>query len=92
MNAVLASLSYEHRRVLTELYYNDRTYTEAAVSLGVPAGTVKSRKHYALCELRRAFEFEHSQVLEPRSARRAAIRDQRDLVRDPLAADRLARS
>jgi RNA polymerase sigma-70 factor (ECF subfamily) len=56
MEAVLASLSYEHRRVLTELYYNGRTYTEAAVCLGVPAGTVKSRTHYALCELRRALQ------------------------------------
>ncbi|WP_109636086.1 MULTISPECIES: sigma-70 family RNA polymerase sigma factor [Lentzea] len=68
MEAVLASLSYEHRRVLTELYYNDRTYTEAAVCLGVPTGTVKSRTHYALCELRRAFQLEASQILEPRPA------------------------
>jgi RNA polymerase sigma-70 factor (ECF subfamily) len=60
MEAVLASLSYEHRRVLTELYYNGRTYTEAAVCLGVPTGTVKSRTHYALCELRRAFQLEAS--------------------------------
>ncbi|MDT7787953.1 MAG: polymerase sigma-70 factor, subfamily [Pseudonocardiales bacterium] len=58
MGAVLASLSYEHRRVLMELYYNGRTYNEAAVCLGVPAGTVKSRSHYALCELRRAFQLE----------------------------------
>ncbi|KJK44207.1 hypothetical protein UK23_30195 [Lentzea aerocolonigenes] len=56
MDAVLASLSYEHRRVLMELYYNGRTYNEAAVCLGVPAGTVKSRSHYALCELRRQLE------------------------------------
>ena len=56
MDAVLSSLSYEHRRVLTELYYNGRTYNETAVRLGVPAGTVKSRTHYALCELRRQFE------------------------------------
>ncbi|MGW6929549.1 sigma-70 family RNA polymerase sigma factor [Lentzea sp. NPDC054927] len=69
MEAVLASLSYEHRRVLTELYYNGRTYTEAAVCLGVPAGTVKSRTHYALCELRRAFQLEPGEVLEPRPAR-----------------------
>ena len=53
---VLASLSYEHRRVLTELYYNGRTYTEAAVYLGVPTGTVKSRTHYALCELRKVLD------------------------------------
>lgn len=62
MDAVLASLSYEHRRVLTELYYNGRTYTEAAVCLGVPTGTVKSRSHYALCELRRAFQVERDCV------------------------------
>jgi RNA polymerase sigma-70 factor (ECF subfamily) len=69
METVLASLSYEHRRVLTELYYNGRTYTEVAVCLGVPTGTVKSRTHYALCELRRAFQLEARQVLEPRPAR-----------------------
>jgi RNA polymerase sigma-70 factor, ECF subfamily len=49
---VLRSLSDKHRAVLYELYYNDRTATEAADALGIPVGTVKSRAHHALRALR----------------------------------------
>jgi RNA polymerase sigma-70 factor (ECF subfamily) len=45
-------LSPEHRAVLVELYYKGRTVAEAAQVLGVAAGTVKSRSHYALRALR----------------------------------------
>ena len=38
--------------MLVELYYRGRTVTEAAESLGVPAGTVKSRSYHALRALR----------------------------------------
>jgi RNA polymerase sigma-70 factor, ECF subfamily len=45
-------LSTDHRRVLTELYLRDRSVAETAVTLGVPAGTVKSRSFHALRQLR----------------------------------------
>jgi RNA polymerase sigma-70 factor (ECF subfamily) len=50
----LDMLSDEHRAVLEQLYLNGRTVTEAAVVLGVPPGTVKSRSYYALRTLRDA--------------------------------------
>ena len=52
----LASLSPEHRAVIVELYYRDRTVAQAAQQLGVPEGTVKSRAYYALRALRVACE------------------------------------
>ncbi|MFD8977907.1 sigma-70 family RNA polymerase sigma factor [Streptomyces sp. NPDC059593] len=51
----LDRLTPEHREVLTELYYRERSVAEAADSLGIPAGTVKSRSHYALKALRETF-------------------------------------
>lgn len=48
----LRTLSAEHRQALVETYYRGRTAAEAAEVLGVPPGTVKSRVHYALRELR----------------------------------------
>ncbi len=50
----LSALTPEHRAVIVETYYRGRTVTEAAVVLGVPVGTVKSRTHYALRALRLA--------------------------------------
>lgn len=52
----LTHLSEDHRAVLLECYYRGRTVAEAANRLGVPAGTVKSRTHYALRALRLALE------------------------------------
>jgi RNA polymerase sigma-70 factor, ECF subfamily len=54
----LRKLSHDHRNVLIELYYYGRSVTEAAKSLGVPVGTVKSRSYYALRELRSAMHGE----------------------------------
>jgi RNA polymerase sigma-70 factor (ECF subfamily) len=48
----LRTLSPEHRAALVETYYQGRTMTEAAKVLGIPPGTVKSRVHYALAQLR----------------------------------------
>ncbi len=45
-------LSAEHRVVLLETFYRSRTVAEAALVLGIPAGTVKSRTFYALRALR----------------------------------------
>jgi RNA polymerase sigma-70 factor (ECF subfamily) len=48
----LAQLSQDHRDVIVELYFRGRTTQEAADTLGVPVGTVKSRSYYALRALR----------------------------------------
>jgi len=52
----LQALSDDHRAVIVELYYRDRSVAEAAQVLGVPEGTVKSRAYYALRALRVACE------------------------------------
>jgi RNA polymerase sigma-70 factor (ECF subfamily) len=54
--SALRRLSNEHRQVLFECYFRGSSVTEAAETLGVPAGTVKSRTHYALLALRQAIE------------------------------------
>ncbi|MFD9123247.1 sigma-70 family RNA polymerase sigma factor [Kitasatospora sp. NPDC059571] len=51
---VLAELSPVHREVLVHLHCLDRSVGDTARSIGIPLGTVKSRNHYALKELRRA--------------------------------------
>ncbi|MCM4083804.1 sigma-70 family RNA polymerase sigma factor [Paractinoplanes hotanensis] len=48
----LRRLTAEHRHVLFELYYRCSTVKEAAQSIGIPPGTVKSRAHYAVRALR----------------------------------------
>jgi RNA polymerase sigma-70 factor (ECF subfamily) len=50
--ALLRRLSPEHRAVLHHIFVADRSVQETARILGVPAGTVKSRQHYALNRLR----------------------------------------
>lgn len=52
----LGALTPEHRAVIVELYYRDRSVADAARELGVPEGTVKSRAYYALRALRAACE------------------------------------
>lgn len=54
--AALRTLSIEHRQVLLECYFRGASVAEAAETLGVPPGTVKSRTHYALHALREALE------------------------------------
>jgi RNA polymerase sigma-70 factor (ECF subfamily) len=48
----LRGLSAEHRAVLVECYLRGASIAEAAATLGIAQGTVKSRMHYALRELR----------------------------------------
>jgi RNA polymerase sigma-70 factor (ECF subfamily) len=50
---MLRGLSVEHAAVLLHTALGGRTAAEAAHALGVPVGTVKSRQHYALAQLRR---------------------------------------
>jgi RNA polymerase sigma-70 factor, ECF subfamily len=52
----LGALRPEHRHVLLETYYRGKSVAEAAMTLGIPAGTVKSRTFYALRALRLALE------------------------------------
>ncbi|MBO4207024.1 sigma-70 family RNA polymerase sigma factor [Micromonospora echinofusca] len=52
IRAALARLTEEHRRVLLEVYIQERSTREAAAILGIPEGTVKSRTHQALRALR----------------------------------------
>lgn len=56
VSEALRRLSRDHRAVLVECFYQGRTVRQAAEVLGVPAGTVKSRTHYALQALRLALE------------------------------------
>ncbi|MEV0705221.1 sigma-70 family RNA polymerase sigma factor [Saccharopolyspora sp. NPDC050389] len=53
---VLLELIPEHRSVLYEVYFADRTVAGAADVLGIPLGTVKSRLHYALRKLKTSVE------------------------------------
>jgi RNA polymerase sigma-70 factor (ECF subfamily) len=52
----LTRLSPEHRAVLRECYFQGRSVAEASRALGIPEGTVKSRTHYALMNLRLALQ------------------------------------
>ena len=48
----LASLAPDHREVIVLRYFADLTVPELAETIGVPLGTVKSRLHRALGQLR----------------------------------------
>jgi RNA polymerase sigma-70 factor, ECF subfamily len=54
--AAIRTLSPSHREVVVQTYFLGKTLSEAAESLGVPIGTVKSRCYYALRALRLALE------------------------------------
>jgi RNA polymerase sigma-70 factor (ECF subfamily) len=54
--SALGTLSTEHRQVLLECYFRGASVAEAAETLGLAPGTIKSRTHYALHALRRAID------------------------------------
>lgn len=54
VRAAIAKLTPKHRQIVVEMYYYGRAVDEIAESLGIPAGTVKSRAYYALRHLNRS--------------------------------------
>jgi RNA polymerase sigma-70 factor (ECF subfamily) len=52
MEEALARISTDHRNIIVALHYQRLTAAEAAQSLGIPLGTVKSRAFYAAKALR----------------------------------------
>ena len=52
----LRTLSDQHRAAIVETFYRGRSVNEAAATLGIPPGTVKSRVYYGLRILRLALE------------------------------------
>lgn len=56
LSNALAALSPEHRVVVALRYFRDLPVDEIATRLGIPAGTVQSRLHYALKRLHVAID------------------------------------
>lgn len=52
METVLSCLSPLHRVMIMEVYVRDRLVADVAKDLDIPVGTVKSRCHTALRQLR----------------------------------------
>lgn len=52
LRAALSKLSHEHREVVILHEIEELSYDEIAEVLSIPAGTVKSRLHYAFLQLR----------------------------------------
>jgi RNA polymerase sigma-70 factor (ECF subfamily) len=55
-------LSVEHRTVVVLVHYLGLSPTEAAERMGTPAGTARSRLHYALQQMRSAIETDARQA------------------------------
>jgi RNA polymerase sigma factor (sigma-70 family) len=51
IDGAMRQLTSSHRQALSETILRDRTVSQAAATLGIPVGTVKSRVYYALREL-----------------------------------------
>ncbi len=56
LDSVFRGLSVEHRTVVVLVHYLGLSPTEAAEWMGTPAGTARSRLHYALQQMRSAIE------------------------------------
>ena len=54
LTQAMAKLSPEHREAVILIELDGLSYDEASAVLGIPAGTVKSRLHYAFVTLRRS--------------------------------------
>lgn len=56
LRAAIATLTPDHRIVVALRFYRDLTIDEIARELGIAAGTVHSRLHYAVKRLHAALE------------------------------------
>jgi RNA polymerase sigma-70 factor (ECF subfamily) len=56
LESALRRIGPAHRAVVEQVYLRGRTVEEAAVVLGIPAGTVKSRSYHAVRALRAALQ------------------------------------
>lgn len=56
LRRAIATLSPDHRVVVALRYYRDLRVEDIAAQLGIRAGTVRSRLHYALKQLHRAID------------------------------------
>lgn len=62
LDRAFRGLSVEHRTVVVLVHYLGMTPSEAAASMGTPAGTARSRLHYAIQQLRSAASLEADAV------------------------------
>lgn len=56
VHRAITTLSFEHRQVLTLRFLEEMTVEEIAEITEIPAGTVKSRLHYAKLAIRKCIE------------------------------------
>ena len=56
LGRAIAALSPDHQVVVALRFYRDLTIEDIAARLGIPAGTVQSRLHYALKRLHEAID------------------------------------
>jgi RNA polymerase sigma-70 factor (ECF subfamily) len=61
----IRTLSADHREAVVLRYFEDLTVDQIAARIGVGAGTVKSRLHYALRDLRAAVDAEDQGSARP---------------------------
>lgn len=59
LDRALDALDVDHRIVVLLRYWQDRTVEDIADRVGIPAGTVKSRLHNAMKQLRASLEASH---------------------------------
>jgi RNA polymerase sigma-70 factor (ECF subfamily) len=65
LGAAIATLSPDHQVVVALRYYRDLAIEDIAARLGIPAGTVQSRLHYALKRLHEALDAGDSEGIQP---------------------------
>jgi RNA polymerase sigma-70 factor (ECF subfamily) len=68
LEAAFRQLSPEHRAVVVLHHHLGYQLTEIAETLGIPAGTARSRLHHALKQLRAALEADGASRVEERMA------------------------
>jgi RNA polymerase sigma-70 factor, ECF subfamily len=70
----LATIGTDHRTAVVETILRDRSYADVATELGIPAGTLRTRVHYALRRLRQAIsDNEPAEPTQPPGDSQAAM-------------------